>query len=1215
MISLMSFTPAAHAAASTGTITITPTTGTPSYACNDGICDFATLVTVTGTGFPSGQDSIDLCFVSTTSTAAIGCTNGIDLGINSLFDQSIACSVCNEPSDVQADANGNFKVQFYAPIAYGGTYNVYAYYTPSSGVPAMTPVTVFTLTAAMAIEDQATFTNSGIPGQPFDVIVVGMGAASPSAGEGVQLIPSSFFAGTWSGLTVGSTLGQNQGVFEEDAGTLVTSGSLVTTHTLSAVGLTTTVIFLTPVPLAAGLYVGDYVAFYYGTALAGQTELITNSPAAVGCTFLAPCTETLTTHAFTAATGPIGASFAISTSNAGVSIGAATLPTLPSGSTTVEALGLTTGTIATTTFTTTPSIILGSYTTPTCAASVSILSIPTAAGNKFCMSGVGFAKSSTIAAEGSVTVGGASTIESNIITSSTGTFGPVPITLSSATSVGPLTISFDGMNFNWANANIESPGILLGSNVGQGALTYMSETTGHVGDTVYVFGFGYTQNAGCSPTNLGACITGFLTPEFDFNGVLATNATGNLIVPEDSNGAFETSFSVPALPTTTPACVAATATCYSVSDLTGTFGAAIISSTSTAGTTASTIFDSTNPFVAGDVGDYLMFTAGPAAGQMSQITALTNAGEVTVSPPFSVAPGLNTYTVSKLTTNANTAPTQTFTINPEATFGFVIGSTVGIESSFGFTPVLTISGFANTPGDNTVTVTMNGVTWKTLNGIDALDGGIGTFALAQIGGTPATDFPGGSYTVNASGTTKGNWAVTTNTITILPMQAEANDGGAISALSINYGNAGESVALLSSPAGGLHGLAPSTAFTIMWDGTTQVGSFTSTATGEVPVGVSFTVPAGTAGFHIVDIQKAGASVIYGNQLTFGQQFGGCLNACDLIFHLLPLLTATPSLVGATQTATVVGNGLPSNTLLYVVAPNQVSYASFTSTSTGAVPSGTTFTVPAQPTYVSCGVNCYAKGGELGTLITWAINNAQSQPVGVLQFVYGTVASLSASSGSAGSSVTITANGLNAPVSLPDTVSSNSPYDVVFNCVPSAILPNTCAGLSSGATPANIIIGALIPNALGAASTTITIPPSATAGTYVIQLVSTVAGTWDLAIPVTFTVGAPSGVGVTTLTPGSPTQSTLNGQADVQLTYTNTLTSSSINAIGYAVVTNGLGQVVLYTTSETTLPASGSQTLYFVLAGLPAASYTVTVYAISSTGLVVSQTTTSTVVIS
>jgi len=325
------------------------------------------------------------------------------------------------------------------------------------------------------------------------------------------------------------------------------------------------------------------------------------------------------------------------------------------------------------------------------------------------------------------------------------------------------------------------------------------------------------------------------------------------------------------------------------------------------------------------------------------------------------------------------------------------------------------------------------------------------------------------------------------------------------------------------------------------------------------------------------------------------------------------LTATPSLVGSGQTATVVGSGLPSTAQLYIVAPNSVSYASFTSTATGAVPSGVTFTVPQMTTGgITAAVGpCSALpgcGGERGTLESWLIENSQSQEVGLLQFVYGAVATVSSTSGAAGTSVTISVNGLNAPTS------ADSPYGIIFNCIPNNNVPFTCTGIASGPTPGNIAIGALIPNSLGAAATTITIPSSAASGTYTIQVVSA-GGVWALANPVTFTVGAPSGVGVNTLTPGSPSQATLNGQPDITLTYTNTLTTSPITIVGYAVVTNALGQVTLYTTASATLAPGGTQTLYFVLAGLPAGSYTVSIYAISSTGLVVSTTTSATAVIS
>jgi len=286
-----------------------------------------------------------------------------------------------------------------------------------------------------------------------------------------------------------------------------------------------------------------------------------------------------------------------------------------------------------------------------------------------------------------------------------------------------------------------------------------------------------------------------------------------------------------------------------------------------------------------------------------------------------------------------------------------------------------------------------------------------------------------------------------------------------------------------------------------------------------------------------------------------------------------------------------------------VAPcTGVAYAQFTSDSSGNVPSGVTFTVPQMPS---------GEDGELGTVFTWNLVNAAGTVIGAnsVQFVYGATATLSASSGAAGSTVTVSANGLNA---------LDGPFSIVFNCIPNVNVPGTCTGLpAGGTTPANLVVGALLPNALGFGSSPVTIPASAASGTYVIQLVCgdfDCGAAWQLAIPVTFTVGAPSGIGVNTLTPGAPTQTTLQGNTAVSLSYTNTL-STSITIIGYAVVTNALGQTVAYTTASATLAASGSQTLYFVLAGLPAGTYTVTIFAISSTGVVVSPNTTATATVS
>jgi len=1063
----------------------------------------------------------------------------------------------------------------------------------------MTSSAVFTLNQAMAVEDQVTQTNSGIPGQVFDVIAVGMGYS-----ENLEFVGTFAVGAGW--LSAVSTTGGTASSIPEVAGycTNAQPGVADCPGVFEVDG--------------AGIITGAFAAH-------GASDQV---------------------------------------------------PSLPSGSNTVSLIGETSGLTASTTFKATPAIAIYATTTtflgPGCTgpSAPTILSTATSPGNKFLLCGVGFAKSTTIANAGSVTVGGVDTIESAIPTSSTGSFGPTEVTLASATSIGPLTISFDALNFNFANGNIESPGIFLGSNPGSGtsgALTtiedYTSATytaTGHVGDVAYIFGYGYESSkaitaiydieggtTGNPTVRILSSATGSLACVYD--GESPPCAAPLTTFTTDSNGAFATWFTVPALPSTTPDCVASTASCWSIVDATtgdgtnfaptqtftitpqATFGGDVVTEvigTATAAEIAgSTAFqyESFAAEAAGTyVGDYLQITSGADAGNTVAITASTVVAALGTETLTLATPGLvaavaigNGFQISALTN--------------------VLGSTLPVYNSFGYPQYIEVSGFATTSDSNTVTVTMHGVDWTTSPAVVGCEtctligsnGNPTLLFLPTIGHTQTTDFPGGSYDANASGTTSGNWAVTTNDLNILPIQADSQDVGTVSALSINAGPAGTTVALVSATSGGLHGLDATTAYTIMYDGTVKVGSFTSTASGEVPIGVSFSVPAEPAGLHIVDIQAAGVSAIYSDQLTGGQQFGGGLLCetyvviispyCDLVFNEGAVLTTTPSLVGAGQTGTIQGSGLPPSTALYVVGPNAIAYASFTSTSTGGVPSGVTFTVPPEASSVSCPAPNQADfcaGGELGTTVTWTIEESNTTPVGTLIYVYGTTAALSASSGSAGTSVTITANGLNAPVAG-TTLSSNSPYAVVFNCIPSTNLVDICGGTAAtGATPGNIIVGALIPNSLGQASTTITIPTSANAGTYVIQIVGTSGtGSWDLAVPLTFTVGAPSGVGDTTLAPGSPSQSTLNNQPDVQLTYTNTLTSSSINVVGYAVVTNALGQVVLYTTSETTLPASGSQTLYFILAGLPAATYTVTIYAISSTGLVISVTTPATAVIS
>jgi len=88
----------------------------------------------------------------------------------------------------------------------------------------------------------------------------------------------------------------------------------------------------------------------------------------------------------------------------------------------------------------------------------------------------------------------------------------------------------------------------------------------------------------------------------------------------------------------------------------------------------------------------------------------------------------------------------------------------------------------------------------------------------------------------------------------------------------------------------------------------------------------------------------------------------------------------------------------------------------------------------------------------------------------------------------------------------------------------------------------------------------------------------------------------------------PTQTTINGQQFVTISYTNN-GKAAITGIVYAVVHNAVGQTVYYSTATIT-PAAGATAQAFVaLAGLPPGTYSVTLFAITTSGTAISTTST------
>jgi len=777
-----------------GTITLSQSSGVPVFSARYN--DFGNRITVTGTGFPPGQNDIQIVLIpSTTSvTAAVasGCSsiNICDLGsLASRLDPSLAGS---NAGTVMADANGWFKAQIDTPVVQGGSYLIYAIYPASKGDVATATVPFAVTQAIYVVSDFTGGANSGA-GDPIQLAGVGFGS-----GEQIQPIPSGFFTnGAHPAITTSVTPGVNEGTFDSGPET----------------GSTTSCV------LAGGSYcVGQLVG----------------------------------------------------------------------GSHTLTILGLSSGISATETYTINPELYFGD---PTCTFAT--YSIDTSAGAKVCVYGTGFAKSATVAAAGSVTIGGVSTIHGEIDSDVNGNFPDTGITLAQATGVGPLNVVLGGTTFSYPNGNIYQPnpalfdffqGVLVGSHAGQGALMSLPEgSSRRIGQSGALIGFGYAANLAYGGGG-GNNLRFVLNPNGIFFQTVGGGDGGDATDSKatDANGAFMAYYLVP------------TVQHYKY-----------------------TLHDDTP---------------------------------------------------------SNASPDSTFTVNPDVrlcddstsagwtNMCLVSGTYGGLDSQAG----LTALGVA-TPPKGDLTVYINGYLWANCASVANLcdanilaDGQLHFNALLPSLGAPgitSTDLPQGSYSVNITGTYGGDWALgrfhvdtATGTVSTLTVDPIALTGS----LSTISGPAGTIDALQTGAIGsanpGVHGLAANTQYKIMWDGTTQLGTFTSTSTGGVPVGTQFTVPTGTSGIHIVDIQTtSGASAIWGQVKDYVHSQFGFLN-----FALTPSVTTT-----ATQTTTLTTTiTSPTTTTVATSVTTITSHttttvtSSSTATSTAHTTSTTTVTSPTTTTVTS-----------------------------------------------------------------------------------------------------------------------------------------------------------------------------------------------------------------------------------------------------------------------
>jgi hypothetical protein len=352
------------------------------------------------------------------------------------------------------------------------------------------------------------------------------------------------------------------------------------------------------------------------------------------------------------------------------------------------------------------------------------------------------------------------------------------------------------------------------------------------------------------------------------------------------------------------------------------------------------------------------------------------------------------------------------------------------------------------------------------------------------------------------------------------------------------------------------------------------------------------------------------------------------NYGDLLFNLGTSLVASPTVAAVGGSVSLSGNGLAASTLYDLgisiagsdssspavpstcsltgvnpAQPPQVILGSFTSTSSGGIPAGSSVSVTDMATF---------SGLEQGTLMCifaeTPSNFGTINAAGSSQFLLQASANLNMTSAPAGHNVVISAHALNA----------NRGYSILF-------APYTC-----GINVCGTVVGAMLTNAAGAAISTFTVPSvvqtssgaqSVVSGnSYAVQLQEQgVPTNQALAAPSFLTVGPSSGGGpsacntTSCMTAATPTSTHVGTNPAVQTTYTNT-SNAPVTAIVYGVVHNSAGQTVYYTTATITVAAGGSATAYDVIAGLPSGTYSVTIFAVSTSGTAISTSSTVTVTI-
>jgi len=1079
-------------AASSPTITLSASSGSPPLGSTWwGLQVPATNITVTGTGFPSGQTGIEVGLISTSSvvTSSTVLSNYLCLDDLSLVTAAgnTACNTIDLPGgstatqgyvstgdagyqQVTADANGYFQSVFQTPLVAGSpdvTYNIAATYSTSSGYVVSNSVP-FSVTPTIAVVNDYSGANSGKYNDRVDLLAAGF-----SATETIQLLPST-------GLFVTAPWG----------------GTSENTFTVDQFGSTWSQ------GLAAGVECGTATTFGSG---------VSNG----GCDF-------------------------------------AFVGDHHSGSVTVQFIGVNSGNTASTTFSVTPSIEFQFQGKTTFA-------LPASAGTGYFV-GHGFAKSESIP-QGSLSIGGVTTLQSSITATTAGSFGPVAFTYTSSLPAGVNTATFDGITFSFANQNIVAPPTLESfqdqQEISYGApivatttsisFAQQDSSTNHEGHVAYLFG-------SCTG-GAAACFGG---------GSLSHETT--VLANATSVGTYSTALS--GFPTTATTLESITsASHFNFHPGYGTGGSICVTAATCNG-------------VSNQVAYWFGFDVPNSYGGSSTSTETLNAESN--SPPSTSLTITMTADLYFISTSIAAPP------GSEAACGACDPYPTNIADNTGTTFTIHVTGFNDT--DTSANVYVGSTFWTSCSTTTFTDG-TGTCSL---GTHTLPDVASGSYTVWVNGTAKANYG--SDSLNVAPV------AGLVSLASTLNVSPGSIDGLLTASGAGIHGLAANTKYTVEYSGANMT-TFKSTSTGQVPPGVEFVVPPGTSGNHIVDIvNSAGVSALFGQQLTSLGQYP------NLTIFSSNSLTLAPTSGNVGSSVSMSGSGLGANTQYYVWVPlfpgstTYASYTSFTSTATGSIPSGSgSFTWPLMPTDVaSCTASTTAF--ESGTLVNvWAAakssdigSTSPSAPVGSAQFFLEAALGFASSSASAGGSVSYTATGLCA----------STGYNIIFNYALSSL----------GTTYTGTTVGSFVSNSNGGATGTFTVPPSAAQGAYEVQLTrvggpTSILGVLSAAPSLSVGPTSVSGVGTSTFTAtGTPSESTVNGQPTLSGTWTNAYTGS-LGVYMWVDVMNAAGQTVGVYLGSATAASGSSVTIAAALFNLPSGTYTATVFLTTTSGTVVSKTST------